>query len=427
MPHTPARQCKWHIALLLLFLISLPVLSKESASLKKTDSGCRVVESLEQLSSLKVFPDSVNSKGVTNASNYPTFPDLAYEYRIAEIDNLSPIDFDFNQHVKRYIEIYTIERREQVSQMLGLAELYFPLFEEYLDKYNLPLELKYLAVVESALNPLAISPSGAVGLWQFKLDASRMFDLEVNSYIDERMDPVKSTEAACVYLEYLYRIFGNWHLALAAYNAGPGAVRNAIQRSGGETNFWKIFDALPEAAQNYVPAFIAAGYVMKNAGSHGIGKISPTISFSLTDTVRVKQPAKFSVISQKIGVPVETIHFLNPMYRQGFIPKNGLPVPILLPKKSIPLFIANEAAIYESLPQTKSYDDAMALSGSTINKVKFQHTILAGEYLHKIAIRYGCTIDDIQIWNPQLTGELSIGQVITVWVDSKLLKKIQSQ
>ena len=248
MIYVSARQCKWYIALLYFSFFSLSGFSKESNSSRRLVSGCKIVESLEQLSLLKVFPDSVNSKAATNTSNYPTFPDLAYEYRIAEIDNLSPIDFDFNSHVKRYIEIYTIERRDQVSQMLGLAELYFPLFEEYLDKYNLPLELKYLAVVESALNPLAVSPSGAVGLWQFKLDASRMFDLEVNSYIDERMDPVKATEAACVYLEYLYRIFNNWHLALAAYNAGPGAVRNAIQRSGGETNFWKIFDALPVAA-----------------------------------------------------------------------------------------------------------------------------------------------------------------------------------
>jgi membrane-bound lytic murein transglycosylase D len=427
MIYVSARQCKWYIALLYFSFFSLSGFSKESNSSRRLVSGCKIVESLEQLSLLKVFPDSVNSKAATNTSNYPTFPDLAYEYRIAEIDNLSPIDFDFNSHVKRYIEIYTIERRDQVSQMLGLAELYFPLFEEYLDKYNLPLELKYLAVVESALNPLAVSPSGAVGLWQFKLDASRMFDLEVNSYIDERMDPVKATEAACVYLEYLYRIFNNWHLALAAYNAGPGAVRNAIQRSGGETNFWKIFDALPVAAQNYVPAFIAAGYVMKNAESHGIRKVSPLVTFALTDTVMIKQPANFSVIASKIGVSVETIQFLNPMYRQGFIPKSGLPVPIHLPKKSIPLFIANEVEIYESLPQTKSYSDITALSGSTKNKVKFQHTILAGEYLHKIAIKYGCTIDDLQVWNPQLANELAIGQIITVWADSKLLKRIQNQ
>ncbi len=427
MNYVSARQCKWYIALLYLSFFTLTALSKESNFSRRFDSGCRVVESLEQLSLLKVFPDSANSKALSSAGNYPTFPDLAYEYKIAEIDNLSPIDFDFNEHVKRYIEIYTIERRDQVSQMLGLAELYFPLFEECLDKYNLPLELKYLAVVESALNPLAVSPSGAVGLWQFKLDASRMFDLEVNSYIDERMDPVKSTEAACVYLEYLYRIFDNWHLALAAYNAGPGAVRNAIQRSGGQTNFWKIFDALPEAAQNYVPAFIAAAYVMKNAESHEIVKVSPIISYTLADSVQVKQPAKFSVIAEKTGVPIETIQFLNPMYRQGFIPKTGLPVPIFLPKKSIPLFIANEVAIYESLSQTKTYNDIIASSGSTKNKVKHQHTILAGEYLHKIAIRYGCTIDDIQVWNPQLANELAIGQVINVWVDSKLLKKIQSQ
>jgi membrane-bound lytic murein transglycosylase D len=409
----------------ILFVSNTPfALPSNNPSITERRRDCRVVETMNFLGELKVFPDTTRH---ASSTSFPVFPDLVYEYRIVEIDNISPIDFDYNPYVKRYIDIYTLQRREQVSKMMGLADLYFPLFEEYLNKYNLPLELKYLAVVESALNPLAVSPSGAVGLWQFKIDAGRMFDLEVNSFIDQRMDPVKSTEAACVYLEYLYRIFNNWHLALAAYNAGPGSVRNAIQRSGGETNFWKIYNALPEAAQNYVPAFIAAGYVFRNAENHGIKKIKPTLSFAETDTVMVRKPVYFSVIAQMLDVPEETILFLNPMYRQGFVPKASLPASIRLPISKISQFIGFEEAIYEGAPIKLSFEQIQNAAGNTKNKVKHIHTIIKGEYLHKIAIRYGCTIDDLQIWNPALTSDLVAGQEIVVWITPLLLKKLNQQ
>jgi membrane-bound lytic murein transglycosylase D len=424
MLHKAARHLFKGFACIIFVTNSHFALPSGIRSLDEKKGDCRVVETLNTLGGLKVFPDSSRQ---ASSTTFPTFPDLVYEYRIAEIDNISPIDFDYNPYVKRYIDIYTLQRREQVSQMMGLADLYFPLFEEYLNKYNLPLELKYLAVVESALNPLAVSPSGAVGLWQFKIDAGRMFDLEVNSYIDQRMDPVKSTEAACVYLEYLHRIFNDWHLALAAYNAGPGSVRNAIQRSGGETNFWKIYNALPEAAQNYVPAFIAAGYVFRNAESHGIKKIKPSISFAETDTVVVKNPVYFSVIAKMIDIPEETILFLNPMYRQGFVPKANLPASIRLPISKISQFIGYEQAIYEGVPLKLSFEQIQNAAGRTKNKVKYIHTIQKGEYLHKIAIRYGCTIDDLQVWNPSLTPDLNAGQQIVVWITPLLLKKLNQQ
>ncbi len=406
-----------------IFWITTPALAFEYGKTSNKKMGCPVGNSLDGLHKLKIFPDSSSARKVNET--YPVFPDLVYEYRIAEIDNLSPIDFDFNPLVKRYIDIYTVERREQVAQMLGLANLYFPMFEEMLDKYSLPLELKYLAVVESALNPLAISPTGAVGLWQFKINTSRMFDLEVNSYVDERMDPIKSTEAACVYLQYLYRIFNNWHLALAAYNVGPGAVKAAIQRADGETNFWKLYPSLPEAAQNYVPAFIAAAYVFQNASAHGISKSEPVIHFSQTDTISIKQPIHISVLSQFIGVPVEQLHFLNPMYRQGFVPKPKLPAPIRIPSVKVSAFIKNELAIYEGTPRKMTNDSQINSTGSTHKKSRFTHTVKKGEYLHKIAIMYGCTIDDLQVWNPTLTHELSAGQQIEIWADPKMVGKLK--
>jgi membrane-bound lytic murein transglycosylase D len=381
------------------------------------------MQSLDSLQRLEIFP--VDKLNIISDTTLPSIPDLVYEVKIASIDNLSPISFDFNQHVKRYINIYTHERVEQVSQMLGLAELYFPLFDEILDKHQLPLELKYLAVVESALNPLAISSSGAVGLWQFKINSGRMFDLEVNSYIDERMDPEKSTEAACLYLKYLYRIFNDWHLVMASYNAGPGVVRNAIQRSGGETNFWKLYDHLPEAAQNYVPAFIAATYIMQNANDHGIRAISPSVTYYETDTVHVSEPLSFYSLSNETGIPLDLIRFLNPTYKKGFVPKLEKANVIRIPNSKIETFISKEKLIYEKSSEKSDYHVIFATSGNTENKILITHQVVAGDYLHKIAIKFNCTIDDLQIWNPELNGDLTIGQNVSIWIDKQTYSRLK--
>jgi len=382
-----------------------------------------IIESMEALESLHIFKDTVSSKSIS-IKDYPTFPDLVYEYKIAAIGKLSPIDFDYNPKVKRYIDIYSIERREQVSQMLGLSQLYFPLFEEMLDKYQLPLELKYLAIVESALNPLAVSKSGAAGLWQFKINSARMFNLNVNSYVDERMDPVKSTEAACQYLQYLYKIFNNWQLALAAYNIGPGPVRNAIARANGETNFWKIYDYLPEAAQNYVPAFIAAAYIMNNASNHKINIIKPIIDYAKTDSVMITQPAHFGAISKELNIPIGLIRFLNPMYRRDYIPELDKPVALWLPSGTVDEFLKKEKVIYNTKVKEITYQDIIANSGSTEGKTEIRYKVKSGDYLHKIAIIYGCTVDDLLIWNPVSDDNLSVGENLTIWVDKKTYQRL---
>lgn len=417
------RQC-----IVLVFFLSISALAnghnKINPVLIKNDY---TLETFDCLESLHIFPDSIPKSGNKLSDNFTTFPDLVYEYKIASIGKLSPIDFDYNPHVRRYIDIYSIERREQVSQILGLAELYFPLFDEMLDKYHLPLELKYLAVVESALNPLAVSKTGATGLWQFKINSAKMFNLTVNSYVDERMDPAKSTEAACQYLQYLYKIFNNWHLALAAYNTGPGAVRNAISRAKGETNFWKIYDYLPEAAQNYVPAFIAAAYIMNNASSHHIDIIKPIITYTKTDTVMVSKPTTFAAISKELGITIELIRFLNPVYRRDFLPDLGKPITLWLPTKEIEHFLQKEQIIYNSKVETATYNDIVANSGNTDGKIKVQHKVKSGEYLHKIAIIYGCTIDDILIWNPNADDNLNKGEYLNIWVDKKVYQRIQQE
>jgi membrane-bound lytic murein transglycosylase D len=357
----------------------------------------------------------------------PIFPDLVYEYRIAELNNLTPIELEYNERVRRYIDVYTIERRDHLAKIIGLAEYYFPIFEEALDKYSLPLELKYLAIVESALDPRAISSTAAVGLWQFKINTSTMFDLEVNSYIDERCDPLKSTEAACSYLQYLYRIFNDWQLALAAYNGGPGVVSNAIERSGGKTSFWEIQPFLPEQTKGYVPAFIAVNYAMNYYKEHNIEPIRPDFIYIDVDTVVVRKAASLDRISEIIDIPLETLQFLNPSYRQDYIPKLNNGAVVVLPKNKIKAFIKNELAILDGTKKTQKIIDVVSGNGSTSGKVKIVHEVAKGEYFHKIAIKYGCTIDDIREWNSLPTNDLNVGQKLDVWISPSMAAAIEEE
>jgi len=387
---------------------------------------CPVVVMLNELDELKIFA-TTNSPAVRH-DTLRAQPDLVYEYYVAEIGKQSPIDFDYNFHVRRYIDIYTTERKEQVSLMLGLSAMYFPLFDEYLDKYHLPLELKYLAAVESALNPLAVSKTGAAGLWQFKINTARMFELKVSSYIDERMDPEKSTEAACRYLEYLYRTFNSWHLAIAAYNVGPEPIRKAIARNHGETNFWKLYDELPEAAQNYVPAFIAAAYVMQHYGDHGITPVRPIVTFEQTDTVHVAQAISFSTLSQTLNVPIEFLRYLNPMYRLDYIPEDNQQHILRLPPDKAVLFTANKEFILSNSHKTNPFQRIASGSvGEYSKKSKMiTYTVKEGDSINKIAINYFCTLDLIKQWNPGLDTLLNVGQTLTIWLSEDEFKKVNS-
>ncbi|PLX12263.1 MAG: lytic transglycosylase [Marinilabiliales bacterium] len=356
----------------------------------------------------------------------PIYPDLVYEYKIAELNNMTPIELEYNERVRRYIDVYTIERREHLAKIIGLAELYFPIFEEALDKYQLPLELKYLAIVESALDPRAISSSAAVGLWQFKINTSKMFDLEVNSYVDERCDPYKSTEAACKYLQYLYRIYGDWQLALAAYNGGPGVVRNAIARSGGKTNFWEIHPYLPAQTNGYVPAFIAVNYVMNHYNDHNIRPIKSEFIYLDVDTIKINKEVTFKRISEVTNIPIETLQFLNPSYKLDHIPKMKEPAAVILPEKKIKTFLRNEKAIYDESIAETDYKEVVE-AGETNGKMKIIHEVAKGEYFHKIAIMYNCTIDDIKIWNSLPTNDLNVGQKLDVWVSPQLARQLEEE
>jgi len=408
-----------HLLTTLLICLVLHAFGK-----KKPKSLREINESFYQLTE-DLLRKPMPENEILNASYIPVFSDATYRSRMEYLNEQTPIQLDYNDIVRRYIEAYAVKHREKTSKILMRSEVYFPIFEEYLDKYDLPLELKYLSVIESALDPKAKSKSGAMGLWQFMFNASKMFDLRITSYIDERMDPEKSTEAACKYLQYLYRIFGDWQLALAAYNGGPGVVRDAIQRSGGKTNFWEISPYLPLQTKNYVPAFIAVNYILNFNKEHNILAEKNKYSFFRLSTVQVNRVTSLKQISQAIDLPVRVIREMNPIYKNDIIPECELPVQLILPIEKIGQFIDNEEMIYSFNTDQKKYMDLQKELSSTDKKLLIIHRVDKGEYFHKIAMRYSCTTHNIMEWNKMLRAHIFEGQQLKIWVNpSDLLTEI---
>jgi len=281
-----------------------------------------------------------------------------------------------------------------------LSQIYFPLFEEQLDKYNMPLELKYLAVIESALNPIANSRAGAKGLWQFMYGTGKVYGLKISSYTDDRFDPVKSTVAACQHLTDLYEIYGNWSLALAAYNSGAGNVNKAIRRAGGAKNFWVIQKYLPKETRSYVPAFIAASYVMTYASEHRIAAVDPGILFYEIDTVTVKNPLTFDQISEMLKIPYEEVQFLNPAFKQGVIPATPeTPYKLRLRKKNIGDFINNESALYAYKTKSGVERDALMTFALRNNRETIEYRVKSGESMAGIAKKFHMSIYEMKSLN----------------------------
>lgn len=376
---------------------------------------------IEKALSKQSFPK--NNKYHFAADSIPRYDDSFYATRLAKLDMQSPFDLTYNSAVKAYIELYTVRKRELVSRMMGLTQLYFPLFEEMLDKYNMPLELKYLAIVESALNPNAKSKAGAVGLWQFMYSTGKMYNLNVTSYVDERSDVYKSTEAACEFLNFLYATFGDWNLALAAYNSGPGNVNKAIRRSGGKKNYWELLPYLPKETQGYVPAFIAVNYVMNHAAEHNLYTSAPKKTFFQLDTINVNQAITFEQIAAVLNIPVEDIQYLNPCYKKNFIPAphNGQPYKLCLQTSQIGSFLTNERAIYDYLKKDTISSQALLAASKETTKV---HTVRRGEHLNNIANKYKCTIADLKGWNNLKSNYIKPGQKLTVYLSGDKLTKV---
>lgn len=362
-----------------------------------------IVSMLDSLALLKVFSllDTLSKSDTIQRHSFPPgfvpqFSDSVYKARIERMNDNSPFDFVFNGWVKSYIELYGSRRRDLTERMLGLSKLYFPFFEEQLDRHNIPLELKYLAVIESALNPVARSRAGATGIWQFMYHTGRMYGLNTSSYVDERNDVTLSTIAACRHLVDLYNIYGDWSLVLAAYNAGPGNVNRAIRRAGGVKNFWLIRPYLPRETQNYVPAFIAVAYVMSHAEEHNLFPVPPLFTLHDVDTILVRQQLSLRTISDLLDIPLDHLRFLNPAFRQNIIPRReDQPYVLTLPKDHIGRFLANEDTIinHRTPEQIRQEELEARLAETTV------YVVRQGDNLGSIARRYNTSVREIQSLN----------------------------
>lgn len=415
---------------LALFLIhSLFVVSQNQANESESnqneeniqDSAVIVPESLnESLGNLlhNWQVDFSNSKNECDNGENIVYSDSVYIERLYNLP--TEMELSFNSVVRTYIEMYTARRRDLVSYMLSLGDYYYPIFEEVLDRYELPLELKYLPVIESALNPVAVSRMGATGLWQFMLRTGQQYQLEVNSLVDERRDPYKATEAAARFLSDLYQIYGDWNLVIAAYNCGPGNVNKAIARSGGKQDYWDIYYQLPKETRGYVPAFIAANYVMNYNNEHNICPQESSNDFLTLDTVHVTSEIHFNQISSVLDIPIEDIRRYNPQYKQDKIPGNHKSYALVLPTKDIYAFLSNKddildhnRSIYlthrkETLTES---NDGTTVTGDFINTY---YKIKKGDTLGAIARRNGTTVSRLQSMNNMRSTKLSIGKTLIV-------------
>ncbi len=359
-----------------------------------------------------------------NASSVnPEYSDEEYIARLSHLPNV--IEMPYNDIVRQFIDQYTGRLRRTVSVVLGASNFYIPIFEDALEAYQLPLELKYLPVIESALNPNAVSRAGAVGLWQFILSTGKQYGLEVTSLIDERCDPIKSSYAAARYLRDLYAIFGDWTLVIASYNCGPNNVSKAIKRAGDVKDYWQIYQYLPKETQGYVPAFIAANYIMNYYCEHNICPADTELPAS-TDTIVVNRNVRFEQINELCGISMEELKALNPQYRTHLVPGDNRPSPIRLSMEAINSFIemgdsiynhradellskrVNEVAVSSAADATRKGRTTSSRSGASYTTVK------SGDTLGAIARRNGTTVAQIKKLNGLRSNNIRAGQKLRV-------------
>lgn len=346
----------------------------------------------------------------------PVFNEAHYREAFRKMDRESPFDMVYNPPVKAYIDAYLGRNREKVSRLLGLAELYFPLFEEMLDRYDLPLELKYLAIVESALNPEARSRSGAMGLWQFMYRTGKIYNLNSTSYVDERRDPYKSTQAACEYFRFLYDMFGDWQLVLAAYNGGPGNLLKAIRRSGGKRDYWELRPYLRQETQGYVPAFFAVNYVMRYAADNNVYPVKPKFFSYELDTVLIRKQTDLTTLAAVLQIPYAEVAFLNPMFRHNIVPETDEGMTVILPKDKVGVFLSNQSDIYELGKEPVNM--AFANQGEIMKETRKTHKVKYGETLGGIAGRYRVSVSDLRDWNGIRGNLIREGQTLVLYTQT---------
>lgn len=381
-----------------------------------------VSQSLKLNTNTLYFKDNNEEDG----ASIPEFSDSVYMQRLQKLPSI--IDMTYNDKVKAFIELYVNKKRKNVKVMLGLAEYYFPIFEEILDKQGLPHELKYLTIIESALNPRAVSRVGASGLWQFMYTTGKLYDLQVNSMVDERRDPIKASYAAARYLKDLYKIYKDWTLAIAAYNCGPGNVNKAIKRANGKTNFWEIYNYLPSETRGYVPAFIAANYMMNYYKEHNL--FPKKIDFPLlTDTIMVNEDISLTTVSEMLKVPLQQLRDLNPQYKNDIIPGRSEAYSLKLPVNLVTTFIEMEDTIasknranminYTDVKSAKKYVQV----SPNDDVIRINYKAKSGDTFKKIAKKYNVDADALKEWNHMRNKNPKPGQKLIIYTTRKYKDK----
>lgn len=352
----------------------------------------------------------------------PMFSDAVIMDRLSRIPTV--MEMPFNEVVRRFIDLYTVRLRDQVSFMLSASNFYIPIFEEALDAYGLPIELKYLPVIESALNPSAVSRAGASGLWQFMIGTGKIYGLESNSLVDERRDPIKATWAAARYLKELYSIYGDWNLVIAAYNCGPGNVNKAIRRANGQRDYWTIYNFLPRETRGYVPSFIAANYVMSYYCDHNICPMK-TFMPADTDTLQITRNLHFEQIAAICDIDIDQIKSLNPQYKKNIIPGNVKPYTLRLPLNQICAFLESQDSVYtyradvlfSNRQQVEIKNETSAARGRSAagSGDLVYHKIRSGESLSTIAGKYRVKVNDIKRWNNLKNNNIIAGKSLKIY------------
>lgn len=430
-------KAKVYLILLSLFIINFSQAQKiKNTEDDDVDALAQQTDYMNQLVNnwyvQRSLADDKDYNKYENEGSKVVISDSTYIDRLFKLPTIVPMSF--NDKVKKWIEFYT-KNTSTRRYMLGMSEYYMPFFEQTFDKYNLPIELKYMAIIESALNPRARSRSGAVGLWQFMYPTAKMYGLEINSYVDERMDVLKSTDAAARYLRDMYKIFGDWNLSIAAYNSGAGNVKKAIHRSGGKTEYWEIYPYLPRETRGYIPAFIAALYSMTYYKEHNIvpKKVDMKI---VTDTVMINKKLHLKQVSEYLKIDYDKLTVLNPQYKMQIIPGHYKPYPLRLPFEKISEFLVAEEEIYKYKDSVYLNDQIKIIEASKDDrpyisnynyvppnkkgKKKLYYTIKSGDTYSNIAEWYDVSVNDLKYWNNTRSTKLQIGQKIEIWVpDSK--------
>ena len=416
-------------------------------SIKKTfvkDDLASCVDSLwlKELTNLDLYNDISDDIKNINIDEKVDFelPTELLKERLAAMDAKSPFNIEYNPGLENIIKSFLKNRKKSFGRLMAISEYYFPMFEEALAKQNVPLEIKYLAVVESALNPKAVSRMGATGLWQFMYQTGKQYNLTIDSYVDERSDPLKSSEAAAQYMTNMYAIFGDWDLVLASYNSGPGNVAKAIRRSGGQQNYWNIRKNLPKETQGYVPAFLATMYIYEYHKEHGIVPNRAAIKHFTTDTIRIKKQMSFQQISDLLDVPVAQLQLLNPSYKLNVVPFYHNQAHFLrLPMDKIAVFASNEDKIYTYTQRevdlrerpfqvTKAIVVTDTLNYTqqriTLPKTKY-YTVRRGDNLGEIANKYDVTIADIKKWNKLKSNTVARGKNLKIITSESVVQTVR--